>query len=275
VNQAKDAANRANEANATKSGEADLRAANIASLVQHRDGYNYLMRDVQSMFAYANEKAKNWSPGPGRPPVTIPANGVLNLVYLNTDYIGPAPAGGAPSEGGSQGPTAEFPTIDVVMQISTGVSDPTDARRFLNDTVAQWLRENAKRPDVPYEIVYSTEFLDQASNRPTPGARPGREERDADQRAARGQRGAQPRGGVTEGGSRGGASEGGRGSGGGDGLEDLAPIGPAPDQVPPPSLNRALAFQMVFKPPAPPAEGGDAAGTAADSAPAGNKGGGN
>lgn len=254
VNQAKDQANRANEANATKSGEVDLRAANIASIAAHRDGYNYLMRDVQAMFAFAHEKAKNWSPGPGRPPVEIPANGVLNLVYLSTDYYGPA--GAAPAEG-EQAATAEHPTIDVIMQVSTAAPE---ARRFLSDTVTAWLRENAVRKDVPYEIVYSTEFRDQDAARPgeRPSARAGRAGRDeADERSGTGD--PRPRGGRQPARQAVGAGVGDGGSAGsggsGDGLEQLAPIGPDADQVPPPTVNRVLAFQLVFKPPAPPAEG--------------------
>jgi hypothetical protein len=51
----------------------------------------------------------------------------------------------------------------------------------------------------------------------------------------------------------------GAGGAGGEGLEQLAPIGPDADQVPPPTVNRVLAFQLVFKPPAPPTEGESAA----------------
>ncbi len=257
VNQAKDQANRANEVNATKTGEVDLRAANIAAIAAHRDGYNYLMRDLQSMFAYANEKAKNWSPGPGRPPVQIPANGVLNLVYLNTDYYGPAGEGAAAPAEGEQSMSAEHPTIDVIMQVSTAAPE---ARRFLSDTVTAWLRDNANRAGVPYEIVYSTEFRDQDASRPAERAsgrtgRSGREEQDergGEPRPRAGRQPARPDVMIVGGGA-------GAGGAGGEGLEQLAPIGPDADQVPPPTVNRVLAFQLVFKPPAPPTEGESAA----------------
>jgi hypothetical protein len=189
---------------------------------------------------------------------------VLNLVYLNTDYYGPTGATGGETPSESPIGPVEHPTIDVIMQVSTAAPE---ARRFLSDTVTTWLRENAKREGVPYEIVYSTEFKDQdaarSEERPRPG-RAGREEQDGrgEARPRSGRAPARPEGAVVR--------EGG-GSTGGEGIEQLAPIGPDADQVPPPTVNRVLAFQLVFKPPAPPAEG-EAAGGAGSAA---GQGGGN
>jgi len=283
VNTVKNLVTQATEANATKTGEADMRAANIASIVQHRDGYAYLMRDLQDMFAFANDKAKNWSPSPGQPPVAIPANGVLNLVYARTNYYGPS---GPPAEGGAAQASVEFPTIDVQIQISTAAPE---ARRFLNDTVAKWLRDNAKRADVPYEIEYSTEFLDRdapstGQGRAGRAETPGREERQERTMRAGGRLtdGVAGRGGAG-GGAGGSAGETGAqvagearairaGGGSGEGsVNDLAPLEPSPDQVPPPTVNRVLAFQMVFKPPTPPAESTDAPGAAGSAGKGGGK----
>ena len=41
-------------------------------------------------------------------------------------------------------------TIHVTMQVELSRDRPIE---FLNDTVAQWLRDNAERPDVPYRII--------------------------------------------------------------------------------------------------------------------------
>ncbi|HYF14662.1 MAG TPA: type IV pilus assembly protein PilM [Phycisphaerales bacterium] len=154
VNRANDIKRQADEAGVTNAGEPDMRAANIASLVQGRDLYPSIMRDVQAIFAAADARLATWGrtiQAPGGAEVAMPPAPALDLDSIQTEYYPPVTP-----ESGGQSPLpadlAQYPAIEVVVQVNTNVPEP---RRFLEDTVARWLRENGKRPGVPYQIVFA------------------------------------------------------------------------------------------------------------------------
>lgn len=260
--QAKDLADKASSANATKSAEVDLRAANMASMLEHRDAYGMMTEDIKAIFEYTSERAKNWSPTAGAAPVKIPDGGVLNLIYAKSDYFG---SSGTASEG-----EKSDPAIEIIMQVNTAAPEP---RRFFADTISKWLVDNATRTGIPYVIEYDRDGGDFKVVRADGTI----EQTGSDQgsRSARGGEIAPPRGQDREGrGTLGGrlglpGAQPGRGFeqparrstveyGGGGGtagganatdVDGLAPLNPNP--TPPKTADGVFRWRMVFKPPAP------------------------
>lgn len=257
--QAKDLADKANSENATKAGEVDLRAANIASMLEHRDAYAMMVDDIKSIFAYTNERAKNWSPTAGAAAIKIPDGGVLNLALAQSDYTGAAADASASSTEGS----AAFPTIEIIMQVNTSAPEP---RRFLADTVSKWLVDNSTRANLPYVIEYDRDggdfkvsradgTVEVGGNEREPRVargsdQPGREDREGRTGGRLGVAGAQPQPGrrqdmpgriMVGGGSEGGSSA--------SSVDGLAPLNANPG--PAKTADGVFRWKMVFKPPAP------------------------
>jgi len=151
----------ADEAGVLKESEGDMKAANLVALLDRRGVYQYITRDIQSMFESANGKTPTWATSlGGAKPVDGPA---FTLTSLSTQYLAPTVVEGAadPSAmrgaGGGDGNAdslkiAAFPRIECSMLMSTAQPEP---RRFAQETVERWLDANKVRKDVPYEIVFS------------------------------------------------------------------------------------------------------------------------
>jgi len=250
------------------SGEADLRAANMVSLTDHKAIYEKIATDLSSLFAFSDSKidAHRTSIGATGPAIPPPA---YSLTVLNTTYMpgtgaaaatdpnaAPMPPeyGGAPTD-----PNAAFHRVKCEMILSTSQPEP---QRLWRPTITAWFEANKKRDGVPYELVLDQPVLRAvdaplAAAGPETGARPPL----PGERGERGARGATaprpPRVLASGGGPAAPRSSG--GSGEADTLlKNLAPIEAPADAGPPTTATITVTFWAVFKPEAPAAgaEGG-------------------
>lgn len=153
VSMAEDLKRQANEAGVASAGEPDMRAANIQQLLERREVFRYVVSDLQAMLASAEQRRQTWGAtiaAPGQPPVAVPDGPAFDLQFVKTSYVPPVdPASG----GGSPLPEAlrDAPAVEVQAQFRTGMPEP---RRFINETLNRWLRDNRTRTGLPYQIVY-------------------------------------------------------------------------------------------------------------------------
>jgi type IV pilus assembly protein PilM len=111
-------------------------AADVMALLENRDFYAHIVDDVNQMFRAAQDKAGDQAPKDGP---------VFQISKLSADYMtSDAPGGSDPNAAGAQ------PKIRVTCSFSTQMPE---AQRFVISTVDDWLRKNAKRPGMPYDIV--------------------------------------------------------------------------------------------------------------------------
>lgn len=148
----------AQEAGVLEAGEPDTKAANLAGLMDKRGIYQYIVRDVQSMFEAANGRTPTWSTSLGfAKPIGGAAYSLQSMTceYIAPSGVDPAMAGmGDPSMAGSTNDPlkiAAYPHIQVSLTMSTSQPEP---RRFAQETVERWLESNRVRKDIPYEIVF-------------------------------------------------------------------------------------------------------------------------
>jgi hypothetical protein len=146
----------ADEAGVLAAGEPDTKAANLVGMLDKRDIYQMISRDVQQMFAAANTRAAGWAKEQGAK--ESPAGPAFSLTALETDYLAPTAAAAAdPSDPGAAAyaapdplKIAEFPRIECSLMMDTSQPEP---RKFVQETIERWLKANGIRKDVPYEIV--------------------------------------------------------------------------------------------------------------------------
>lgn len=110
-------------------------AAEVLALLDRRDIYPHLVRDLGQMFAVADARAER--------------SAALALKALRTSFVPPRGDGSAPGSEGQSGPEAG--RLRVALTVTTTLPD---AQRFVIETLQRWLQDNARRPDVPYEIVF-------------------------------------------------------------------------------------------------------------------------
>jgi type IV pilus assembly protein PilM len=141
----------ANAAGVTGGTPANYSAANILDLLKHRGVFAHLVNDVGTMFEKGDARlAQMGAPSGGE--VKPPA---FALVSFTTEYIAPTAAADPnqatppPSGDASEAPPdfRSMPTLKCVLTVTT---DAPEARRFAEDTLVKWLRENKERPGVPY-----------------------------------------------------------------------------------------------------------------------------
>jgi type IV pilus assembly protein PilM len=188
-------------ANLTQTSVSNTAASDVMGLLENREYFAYIVGDVRQMLA-ASQLAAATVPGfkPGTPAYVVES--------VDTHFIPPA----APAEGAAPDPAADKPRIQITMKVSTTVPD---AQKFAISTIDGWLRQNAKRAGVPYELVIGTnpsrktgERTTEAAATPgTPGGQPPIElGRGGDAGGGRGARpGAQVMGGQQE--TRGGGGD--------------------------------------------------------------------
>jgi type IV pilus assembly protein PilM len=117
-------------------------ASDVMALLESRAIYAQIVDDVGQMNKAAQDKAP--APAEGKPSVAIVVNS-LDTMFTPPDTS--AAAGGTPAPADA---SAQMPRIQVRMSCTTSVPD---AQKFVISTVDEWLRKNAKRPNMPYEIV--------------------------------------------------------------------------------------------------------------------------
>lgn len=271
----------AEQAGVTSAGEPDMSAANMLALMERKGVYAQIVNDVGSMFADAQKAAGNWAASVGAQPLPADTPAMI-LQRLNTTYEAPvvqsddplaAAAGGGRIESRSvsfgDGPNTgdtrlasslritEYPRIRIDVVVT---SQQPEVRRLMRETVDKWLREHAKRPDIPYELRYLDPpfTVTDASAPAAPGTRGERagpagataSEREAAE-IARAQREAARHagkvvGGETPGGDTQGVADANRAR---LSLEKSAPIN-EPVGGPPETARATVTFYAVFVPPA-------------------------
>jgi type IV pilus assembly protein PilM len=129
----------------------DLRAANFASLLEHRQIYAHIVDDLGLIMEDANAKAAAYS---------NKATRGFTLESFNTRYLRPGEginddptnAGGRPAPAAG---SLRQPRVAITLRLATSQADP---QAFANETVERWLKENKKRDGIPYVL----------ESRPTP-----------------------------------------------------------------------------------------------------------
>ena len=119
----------------------DTIASDVMGLLEGREFYAHIIGDVGKMMQDASEKAKSVEGFKEGPAYTV--------MSLDTEFLPAAAGEGAPAPDPAS-PLANQPKIEVRMHVSTTVPD---AQKFTISTIDEWLRANAKRPGMPYEIV--------------------------------------------------------------------------------------------------------------------------
>lgn len=134
-------------------------AENMLRLVDYRTVWPHLLNDANSALAQTNPQAELLTE---TDPEIIRAidpkeRRLVQLTNLSGEYIPPQGASAPAMPGATAGTPTATPEssrrILVTMEVELSHADPT---RFLNDTVAAWLRDNAEREGVPYRIIDAT-----------------------------------------------------------------------------------------------------------------------
>jgi hypothetical protein len=121
----------------------DTIATDVMGLLEGREYFAHIINDVGTMMQDASDKAKAVEGFKSGPAYTVTS--------LNTEFV-PVVAGegGAAPAPDPANPLAGQPKIEVRMHVTTTVPD---AQKFTISTIDEWLRTNAKRPGLPYQIV--------------------------------------------------------------------------------------------------------------------------
>ena len=167
--------------------QADLRPANMLALLENREVFAHVVNDVGLMMEAAGARAQTWGQDVSNDDAIIAESlkaGGFRLDSMTTQYLPPTAAvaseeapppedfgrgggrggrGGGRDGGGFDGGgssaaldssraqgDATKPRVLVRMEVST---NQPDYQRFMIDTIQKWLKDNAKRTGVPYEIA--------------------------------------------------------------------------------------------------------------------------
>ena len=122
-------------------------AGEMINLLENRELYAHIVNDLGLMLKSAQEKA-GAAAKPGEPVFAIQS---FKAIYApasdpSADPNAPAP----PPDAAPAGP----PRPKVTVQLLLTTTQP-EAQKFAINTLDKWLRDNAKRPGVPYDIVVS------------------------------------------------------------------------------------------------------------------------
>lgn len=142
---------KAQEAGVIGGSTTDLRAANLATLLDHRQIYAHIVDDLGQIVADANSKAASTGGKAGAAGYSVQS--------FQTKYLGPGqglnddgnPGGRPAAAAGSM----KQPRVVITLRLATTQPDP---QAFANETVERWLKENKKRDGIPYVL----------ESRPTP-----------------------------------------------------------------------------------------------------------
>jgi type IV pilus assembly protein PilM len=163
----------ANEAGVTSAGEADYRLANIAALSDAKGVMTQIVADVSAICEEGNRLAARWAKEiapPGGPEPAIPSGPAFTVRRITTTYEPPLPENaelmgyGISPQDDPLGLSRQR-RIRCVVELSTSMPE---ASRFVDRTIGPWLKANARRPGVAYEI--------RSTDRPTHVGQPGRQD---------------------------------------------------------------------------------------------------
>lgn len=132
-----------------QAGQDNTAAGQVLNLLENREIHARIVNDLGEMLKAAQEK----SPGPKGEPLFVVKSFKTQFsppMDPNADPNVPPPP--PPADGSP--PPPPRPKVNVQLEISTSViADKADAQKLVINTIDAWLRTNAKRPGVPYEIV--------------------------------------------------------------------------------------------------------------------------
>lgn len=167
ISEAGDERKRAEEAKVIGAAETDFRAANMLSLLDSRAIHAFLIDDLGQMIDAAEAQAPAWVAGKAKKDEPVPTTAPLGftLKRFETDYR----AGAAPATPGADAPPDTPPEAvegdpalagqgRVTVRLTVMTAQP-EALDFMIQTLDKWLRTNAKREGVPYEIVVGKETI--------------------------------------------------------------------------------------------------------------------
>lgn len=161
----------------------DERAGKMIAMLDGRNFYPQLVNDVGLLVEDANAKAATWAKTQNSPAV-VPDG--FRIDRLFTTYF--PPSAGADQSGGSMSPQDVSPTSPLgppdrprVLVTLVATTNQPEPQKFMLATMDKWLRSNAKRDGVPYEIfVSATPWRQEAANpqqqnqnAPAPAGSPG------------------------------------------------------------------------------------------------------
>ncbi len=248
----------------------DQKVTDLLALLDKRDIYAHLINDVGQIVKDAQDKAEK-QPAPTSGPK--PFGPAIVVKDLKTRFL--ASGADGTGEGSSTTVSAETPgggapagpRVHVEMTLTTTQPDP---QKFMIQSIEAWLRQHAKRPGVPYELlvaekkepwttVSTVEISATGEGTTIPGAPSGGASEQPgssgspfppptqDRRGGGGPGGRNGRFAPPEGGVGGPVGEGGGGGGGGDGGlgNSLAPPGPGGATAPPPEQLNAQALERL------------------------------
>ena len=314
VNQGRQLKSDAEQAQVLGAAETDARAANMVALLENRELYGHLVNDLGLMFEDAAGKSRGWAESTGAPPDIVDAVAAhpgFKLRAVSTTYVAPTSAEAAaaqpePSAGGGRrggpfgggdgnsdggldagadsgsaaGATGPADRQRIVIRMEVSTAEP-DAQRFMLETMDAWLKANAQRTGVPYDISIASQpwrvtgVVDAsgtATEQPGAGNDPlGGDQADDGELGGGGNVPGRPRRGPRNFGGgppgmpgefgnppgSGGYEIGGPGSGGEAGASDVAALAPLTSLRPPPpktQTNFVITWTAVVKPPVTPGE---------------------
>ncbi len=129
-----------------QAGQEDAVAGQVLNLLEGRRLHAMIVNDLGLMLKAAQEK----SPGKNGEPVFV----VKSFKTQFSPPVDPSadPNYQPPTDGST--PPPPRPKISVTLEVSTSAAaTQAEAQKLAISTIDTWLRANAKRPDVPYEIV--------------------------------------------------------------------------------------------------------------------------
>lgn len=149
---------KADEAKVIGTPEVNHAAANAVALAEAPAYHAYLVDDLSKMLEAANSRAGTWAKDRKKPEVKIenePAG--FSVKLFTTDYrVGAeadTDASGTPVATNIPEDLKAQPRFEVQLQLSTAQPDGLD---FALQTIDGWLRANAKRDGIPYQIFPPT-----------------------------------------------------------------------------------------------------------------------
>ncbi|MFO0861203.1 MAG: type IV pilus assembly protein PilM [Phycisphaerales bacterium] len=176
VNQGNRLKQAAEEAGVVGSQTPDERAAKMIQLLENRNFFAHLVDDVGLMIEDSTKRGSTWAKDVGSNAAVTDG---FRLDRMTTAYFPPgdaaaaasAPQPGMPVDANTPLGPADRPRVLVTLVVTTNQPEP---QKFILATLDKWLRTNAKRPNVPYEIfVAPTPWRqDIAGAAPTPGSAP-------------------------------------------------------------------------------------------------------
>ena len=157
VNMSQRLRSEAEQARTTGQAQVDPRASRVASLLEGRDMFTYLLADVGTMLEDAERVRPEFvrsvgvtsqPEGPGWVVTSLTTRYEPDAFFRSGQMAGGVRVGGNDNPAASD-PHPDKPRIIVTIQVTTRMPN---YERFFLATLARWMEDNAQRPGLPYRI---------------------------------------------------------------------------------------------------------------------------